>query len=298
MQPPVVALPRNDISDAVVAFHQSYAELRRARRARTALGVVLFVLLFVGSAVVGNFNPVALIEGAPKLGEYVYRTLPVLRWEHLGKDLAFWYYGLPKWLDLMAETVLMAYLATLIGSAAAFVVGFFASRNLTPAPWCYHLARRLSEFFRTVPDLVFALIFVFAFGLGPLPGILAMALHSLGANGKLFAEANENIDMAPVEGLRALGANWVQTIRFAVVPQILPNYASYVLWRFEINVRTAAVMGFVGAGGIGMELMTAVRALYYEDISAILILMVLTVSVIDIGCEKLRHSLIGRETLV
>ncbi|MPZ55320.1 MAG: phosphonate ABC transporter, permease protein PhnE [Rhizobiales bacterium] len=281
----------------LAVFERSYAELRRARRARTVLGLLLFVVLFAGSAVIGNFNPATLVEGAPKLGEYVGRTLPKVRWDHLIEDLAYWFYGLPKWLDLMVETILMAYLATLLGSAGAFMIGFFGSRNLTPATWCYHLARRVSEFFRTVPDLVFALIFVFAFGLGPLPGILAIAVHSLGANGKLFAEANENIDMAPVEGLRALGANWVQTMRFAVVPQILPNYASYVLWRFEINVRTAAVMGFVGAGGIGMELVTAVRSLYYEDISAILILIVLTVSLIDIGCEKLRHALIGREAL-
>jgi phosphonate transport system permease protein len=297
MQPAIVAAPRSGMSDTVAAFERRYAELHRARRARTALGVILFVVLFMGSAVIGNFNPATLIEGAPKLGEYVGRTLPKLRWQHLGEDVAYWFYGLPKWLDLMVETILMAYLATLIGSAVAFAIGFFGSRNLTPAMWAYHLARRASEFFRTVPDLVFALIFVFAFGLGPLPGILAIAVHSLGANGKLFAEANENIDMAPVDGLRALGANWVQTMRFAVVPQILPNYASYVLWRFEINVRTAAVMGFVGAGGIGMGLMTAVRSLYYEDISSILILIVLTVSLIDIGCEKLRHALIGREAL-
>jgi phosphonate transport system permease protein len=297
MQPAIVAVPRSEIDRTVAALERRYAELRRARQARTVLGVILFVVLFIGSAVIGHFNPATLLDGAPKLGEYVGRTLPKLRWQHLGEDVAYWFYGLPKWLDLMVETILMAYLATLIGSALAFAIGFFGSRNLTPAMWAYHLARRASEFFRTVPDLVFALIFVFAFGLGPLPGILAIAVHSLGANGKLFAEANENIDMAPIDGLRALGANWVQTMRFAVVPQILPNYASYVLWRFEINVRTAAVMGFVGAGGIGMELMTAVRSLYYEDISAILILIVLTVSMIDIGCEKLRHALIGREVL-
>jgi len=300
MHSPVAAeLPDRgaQVPDSLTAFERSYAELRRARRMWSILGIGIFIVLFIGSAVIGNLNPIALVEGAPKLGEYVWRTLPQLRWDHLAADLAYWYYGLPKWLDLMVETVLMAYLATLIGSAGAFALGFFASRNLAPASWCYYAARRVSEFFRTVPDLVFALIFVFAFGLGPLPGILAIAIHSLGANAKLFAEANENIDMGPVEGLRALGANWIQTMRFAVVPQILPNYASYVLWRFEINVRTAAVMGFVGAGGIGMELMTAVRALYYEDISAILILIVLTVSLIDIGCEKLRHALIGREML-
>jgi len=284
-------------SEAIAFFEVRFAELRRTRHLATAFGVAVFAALVVASAIVGNFNPAALIEGAPKLGEYVQRTLPTLRWSSLGADLAYWFYGLPKWLDLLLETVLMAYLATLLGSFGALLLCFYGSSNLAPNSWSYHLARRLAEFFRTIPDLVFALIFVFAFGLGPLPGVLAIALHSLGANGKLFAEANENIDMGPVEGLRASGANWVQTMRFAVLPQVLPNYASYVLWRFEINVRTAAVMGFVGAGGIGMELITAVRSLYYEDISAILILIVLTVTLIDIGCGKLRHSLIGRETL-
>jgi phosphonate transport system permease protein len=277
-------------------IERQYLALRRSRRITTAIGVLIFVFLFIAFAVIGNFDPAALIEGAPKLGEYILKTVPVLRLSSFRADMAEWFYGLPKWLDLLLETVLMAYLATLLGSAAALLLCFFGSANLAPNRWSFHAARRTAEFFRTIPDLVFALIFVFAFGLGPLAGILAIALHSLGANGKLFAEANENIDMGPVDGLRASGANWIQTMRFAVIPQVLPNYASYVLWRFEINVRTAAVMGFVGAGGIGMELMTAVRSLYYEDISAILILIVLTVSMIDIGCERLRHALIGKES--
>jgi phosphonate transport system permease protein len=289
--------PRTSEPNALAAFEGRFAELRRTRRLTTALGFSIFTVLFIGSAVIGNFSPAALIDGAPKLGEYVQRTLPTLRWSGLGADLAYWFYGLRKWIELLLETVLMAHLATLLGSLGALCLCFFGSANLAPNRLSYQLARRIAEFFRTVPDLVFALIFVFAFGLGPMAGILAIALHSLGANGKLFAEANENIDMAPVEGMRASGANWTQTMRFAVMPQVLPNYASYVLWRFEINVRTAAVMGFVGAGGIGMELITAVRSLYYEDISAILILIVTTVSLIDIGCEKLRHGWIGRETL-
>jgi phosphonate transport system permease protein len=294
---PAQPLSNGAAPNARTLFERQFSDLRRARRLYTTLGLTVFVAMCVGSAIVGNFNPWALIEGAPKLGEYIGRTLPTLRWESLIADVAYWFYGFRKWIDLLVETVLMAYLATLLGSAGALLLCFHGSRNLARHKWSYYVARRIAEFFRTVPDLVFALIFVFAFGLGPLAGILAIALHSMGANGKLFAEANENIDMNPVEGLRALGASWVQTMRYAVLPQVLPNYASYVLWRFEINVRTAAVMGFVGAGGIGMELITAVRSLYYEDISAMLILIVATVSIIDIGCERLRHALIGRETL-
>jgi phosphonate transport system permease protein len=153
------------------------------------------------------------------------------------------------------------------------------------------------EIARTIPDLVYALIFVFAFGLGPLAGILAIAIHSMGASGKLFAEAAENIDMKPVDGLRGVGADWLQTMRYAVLPQVLPNFASYTLWRFELNVRTAAVMGFVGAGGIGQELITAIRMLYYEDVSALVLLIVATVTCIDLLCEKVRHGFIGKENL-
>ena len=142
---------------------------------------------------------------------------------------------------------------------------------------------------------MFALLFVVAFGLGAMPGVLALAIHSMGALGKLFAEVVENIDMRPVEGATATGANRVETIRFAVLPQVMSNFTSYALLRFEINVRTAAVMGFVGAGGIGQDLMVAIRKFYYTDVSAILLLIIATVVVIDLVTERVRHGLIGME---
>ena len=156
-------------------------------------------------------------------------------------------------------------------------------------------ARRLLEIQRSVPELVYALIFVVAFGLGPFPGMLAIAIHTTGALGKLFAEVNENIDLKPVDGMYASGASWVQAMRFAVVPQVLSNYVSYALLRFEINVRGAAVLGFVGAGGIGQELLSAIRQFYLADVSAILLMIVATVAIIDIATERLRHALIGME---
>jgi phosphonate transport system permease protein len=117
----------------------------------------------------------------------------------------------------------------------------------------------------------------------------------MGASGKLFAEVNENIAPDPLEGVRAAGGNWVEMIRFAVVPQVLPAFTSYTLWRFEINVRTAAVLGFVGAGGIGHELYTNIRLSYYEDVSAILLIIIAAVIVVDMSCEAVRHRMIGRE---
>ena len=128
-------------------------------------------------------------------------------------------------------------------------------------------------------------------------GVLAIAIHTMGGSGKLFAEAVENIDMKPVDGLRATGASWLQVLRFAVLPQVFPNFISFTLWRFEINVRSASVLGFVGAGGIGQEFYTAIRMLYYEDISAMLLLLVATVMLIDIVCERLRHRVIGKENM-
>ncbi len=141
-----------------------------------------------------------------------------------------------------------------------------------------------------MPEIVFALIFVVAFGLGPMPGVLAIMIHTAGALGKLFSEVVENIDMKPVEGIIASGGSRWQAIRYGVVPQVLPNFASYALLRFEINVRGASVMGFVGAGGIGQDLIEAIRKFYYSDVSAILLLIIATVMVIDILTERLRHG--------
>ena len=143
--------------------------------------------------------------------------------------------------------------------------------------------------------LVFALIFVIAFGLGPVAGVLALVIHCVGALGKLFAEVVENIDMKPVEGVTAAGGSWATVVRFAVVPQVLPNFASYALLRFEINARSATVIGFVGAGGIGQDLLEAIRKFYYSDVSAILLLIIVMVVIIDIAAERVRHALIGRD---
>ena len=172
------------------------------------------------------------------------------------------------------------------------MLAFLAAANRSPHPVLRSITRRYLEFCRTFPELVFALIFVVAFGLGPLPGVLAIAIHTMGALGKLFFEVAENIDMKPVEGVAATGASWPAIVRFGAVPQVLSNFVSYALLRFEINVRGASVMGFVGAGGIGQDLIEAIRKFYYADVSAILLLIVATVAVIDLGTERIRHRLI------
>jgi phosphonate transport system permease protein len=212
-------------------------------------------------------------------------------WTNFGE----WFWGWQKWLKMLGETILISYVGTLTGAVLAFVLNFFAAQNTSPAPWLRFVVRRLLEFARTVPGIVFALIFVIAFGLGPMAGVLAIALHSAGALGKQFSEIVENADMKPVEGVRSTGASWLSCMRFAVLPQVTAGYASYALLRFEINVREASVMGFVGAGGIGQELVVAIRKFYYSDVSAILVTIIVTVFIIDITTGWLRGKLFGKE---
>ena len=198
-----------------------------------------------------------------------------------------------SWLGLLFQTSQMATLATLAGAALALVLCFPAASNLSPNRVVFTVFRRGLELFRTVPDIVYALILVWAVGIGPLAGIVAIGLHTVGALGKLFAEVVENADMKPLEGIKASGGSWMQGVRYAILPQVLPNFVSYVLLRFEINVRGATVIGFVGAGGIGQELYTVISFNYYQEIGAILVLIILAVSAIDLVSERVRMKVIS-----
>jgi phosphonate transport system permease protein len=282
---------------AVLAFERARAGLARARRRRAALAEARVLAARWGALVVSEASVAKLVEGLPGLVRYVHGTLPVLRPASLLADLGEWYWGLGRWLRLLLDTLLIAFMGTLLGAVAALGLGFPAARTLVERRATVFASRRTLELARTVPELVYALIFVYAFGLGALPGVLAVALHSAGVLGKLFAEVNENADLRPVEAVRAAGGSWVQAMRWGVLPQVLPNFVSYTLLRFEINVRASAVLGFVGAGGIGEELYLAIRQFVYVDISAIVLLLVATVALIDVACERVRHRLIGARVL-
>src|SRR5262245_38314428 len=287
----VIRLSPAHLAQAERAYRAAVA----AKRLRTALGLVILLLAIALAGIAGEVDLAKFAANIHRLPNYIWSIVPVLTWANFAADLSEWFWNLEDWLKLLVDTLLIAYLGTLIGAAGAFVCCFSATANLTRRAWVRIASRRFLEFWRTVPEIVFALLFVVAFGLGAMPGVLAIALHTVGALGKLFAEVVENIDMKPVEGATATGAGWISGIRFAVLPQVMSNFASYTLLRFEINVRGAAVMGFVGAGGIGQELMVAIRKFYYTDVSAILILIIATVIVIDLATERLRHWLIGFE---
>jgi phosphonate transport system permease protein len=281
---------------SVLAAERAWQLSARRRRLRLLLWSVLLLAISMLAARVGEVDLARLSQGLPQAADYIWRTLPVLRWESLAADLAEWLWGLDLWIGLMLDTLLIAYTGTALGALAALLLSFPAASTLAP-PWSVALTRRLLEVARTVPVLVFALVFVYAFGLGPLAGVLAIAVHSTGSLGKLFAEVHENGNPGPVEAVRAAGGGWAQAMRYGVLPQSLPGLLSFGLLRFEINTREASVLGIVGAGGIGEELYLSVRQFSYPDISAILALIMISVTLIDLLCGWLRHRIIGTEAL-
>ena len=272
-----------------------YAAAVAAKRRRIWLGSALLIVAAFAAGWMGDVNLSKFVENFWRFPAYFAGTAPKFSFSSAWVDLAEWFWGLPRWARLLGDTLLIAYMGTLTGGICGFVLCFLASANLVKSRAIVFATRRLLEFCRTVPEIVFALIFVLAFGLGPLPGVLAIAIHTTGALGKQFAEVVENIDSKPIEGVAATGGSWIQIVRFGAVPQVLSNFVSYGLLRFEINVRGAAVMGFVGAGGIGQDLIEAVRKFYYTDVSAILLLIVVTVMLIDFVTERVRHRLLGLE---
>jgi phosphonate transport system permease protein len=276
-------------------MEMAYAQAVVLKRRQLWLGLLLLAVLIVFSGHIAEISFSKLYQHIGGFASYIDRIVHLENGRPVISDPAEWFWGWKKWLALMGETLLMAYVGTLLGAMAALVLCFLASQNLTKSKGLVFFTRRLLEFSRTVPELVFALIFVVAFSLGPLPGILALAIHTTGALGKLFAEVVENIDMKPVDGVVATGGGWLHKIRFAVLPQVASNFASYALLRFEINVRGASVLGFVGAGGIGQTLLEVIRKFYYADVSALLVLIIATVMIIDAVTERIRHKLIGVE---
>ena len=282
-----LADPQIEVFDATFRAHRAHA------RREQILGVAIFALCVAGAVEVSGFSIGRLIEGLPRVGDFLFGLVPPLHWATLGADLASWFWGLREWLELVWTTLMIAFFGTAVGTVVGGIASFYAARGLGGGRWSGAALRRTLEIARTVPDLVWALIFMFAVGRGPLAGALAITLHTFGAQGKLFADVNENVDMLPLEGVRAAGGTWFDEMRVGLLPQVLPNYVSYSLWRFEMNVRSATVIGFVGAGGIGMMLYESLSLGYYADAGAILLLVFGVVSLNDMFSEWLRLRIAG-----
>lgn len=279
---------------AVARFEAQYAEYRRQKTMYRMLFAAVVVGCLAWAVITTKFSLLTLVGGLPKTTEFLGQMVPKMTLGTLAHDIGEWYWGFGEWMHNLLNTLLMAWLATVLGTIIGGAISFLAARNLAPSGLVSWIARRVLEISRTVPDIVWALLFVLAFGIGPVAGILAITMHTVGAQGKLFSEVNENISPLPLDGIRAAGGNWFHEMRFGVLPQGIPNYLSYTFWRIELNVRSATIVGFVGAGGIGHDLFTAIQLLYVADVGAILVIIVLTIMVIDLLSEKLRHIAIGK----
>lgn len=241
--------------------------------------LAIAIALLIASGWQSDLSFGELFQGSGTMAEYISRYFP--------PDFSKW----QQYLTDTLETISMGVWGTLMAAILAVPLSVLASGNLCPA-WVVFPVRRLLDAMRAINEIVFALIFVVAVGLGPFAGVLALFVHTAGILGKLFSEAIEAIEPGPVEGIRATGATKLQEIIFGVIPQVIPLWTSFTLYRFESNVRSAAVLGIVGAGGIGVSLYQSFRAFNYTDVCAILIILIIAVSLIDTVSAKLRQRLV------
>lgn len=199
-------------------------------------------------------------------------------------------FGHPRSLfDATVVTLEVAYLGTVGATIVSLPLALLAARNLSPHTAIYSAARGLIMVCRAVPDFVFALMFVAALGLGPLPGILGVAIHSVGMLGKVYAERMEEADPGPLEALAAVGASRLQAVRLAVIPEVVPSLVANTLYRFDINIRSSIILGIVGAGGIGYELVTALQALDYQRAAAVMLVVLVLVVLVEGVSNVLRR---------
>jgi len=270
------------------------AQMRQKRVLNLILLLVFVALMCAGFQTANARNAGGFIEGLPKLFDFPADVVgEAFERAHLLPGY------LAKYLPSLFETINIAGAATLIGALAALFLSLLATRGLAPANWMIAPVRRTLDILRAVPEIVIALVLIFLLGGGPVPAMIAIALHTVGALGKLFSEVNENASLKPLEGLESVGATWMQRMMLGVVPQVSPNYLSYALLRFEINIRASAILGFVGAGGIGYDLRNTMSwgQGKLDEAAAIFLLLFGAIIVVDqissIARNRLSH---GRNT--
>ena len=272
--------------------HHLSSEISRleSRRRLYSAAILLFLIVTIagGYSQANDMNSGHFIDGLSKFFDYPGEIV-VEAWENKEEGPAL----LWRFLPALIETLNIAAVATILGGVAAMVFAFLGTSNLDVYPPLVPVARRIMDIMRAFPELIIALFLIFVLGTSPVPAMIAVAFHTTGALGKQFSEVNENIDRKAIEGLQACGANWLQRMRYAVLPQVLPNYLSYFMLRFEINVRASAILGFVGAGGIGTELR---RTIGWgkgsgDETAALFLLLILSIFVIDQISSYLRQRI-------
>lgn len=277
---------RPDLSDGRAA----YLEMIRRKRMYGGILMIFFVAILASGWVLANDrNAGGFWNGLPNLFAFPSEVLAEA-WEKRANLPALVIEHVPA----LIETVNIAAVATLVGALAAMMLSLLATRGLARWPRAIPVFRRSMDALRAIPEIVIALVLVFVLGGGPVPAVIAIALHTAGALGKLFSEVAENADLKPVEGLASVGATWGQRMWLGVLPQVGPNWLSYALLRFEINVRASAILGFVGSGGIGHDLKIAMQwgQGRYDQVVSIFLLLFLTIVLIDRVSDHFRHRLV------
>lgn len=261
------------------SYQQILTQARRnAGRQGRLLGVVLIVCI-TALAITGFFDLKRFIEGGPAIAQLASEMVP--------PDFSRW----QRWMRPLLDTLAMSIAGTVLAVIFSIPLALLAAANTTPNATVYHITRTLLAALRSVPEIILGILFVAAVGFGALPGVLALALHSVGMVGKFYAEAIEHVDPKPMEAASAAGAGRLQVITHAVMPQVLPQMADITIYRWEYHFRASAVLGIVGAGGIGFELMAALRMINYDEVSAILLAILACVVVVDGIGARLRKKL-------
>lgn len=278
--------PRPNLSNP----NDAYLEMVRRKRMYGGIIAVLFVAFMAsGWMLADHRNAGGFWKGLPQVLDFPAEVFTEAL-DKIAKLPGIFIEHIPA----LIETINIAAVSTLLGALAAVVLSLLATRGLARWPRLIPLFRRTMDALRAIPEIVIALVLIYILGGGPVPAVIAIALHTGGALGKLFSEVAENADLKPVEGLQSVGATWTQRMWLGVVPQVAPNWLSYALLRFEINVRASAILGFVGEGGIGHDLKLAMQwgQGRYDQVVAIFLLIFLAIVLIDRLSDHFRHKLV------
>lgn len=274
---------------SVAEIQAQYADLTRRKRIYGGVLLALFIALMVaGFRTADDRNAGSFADGYQRIFDYPAEVL-----SEAGEKVAELPAHVVHFFPALVETLNIAGAATLIGAIFGTLLSLLSTRGMAPWPALIPVFRRVMDICRAIPEIVIALVLIFLLGGGPVPAMIAIAIHTAGALGKLFSEVNENASLKPVEGLNSTGASWAQRMWLGVIPQVGPNYVSYALLRFEINIRASAILGFVGAGGIGYELKNSMSwgQGKYDEAAAIFILLFVTIVVVDQISGVLRDRL-------
>jgi phosphonate transport system permease protein len=252
---------------------------RREGRRQSTLVAIIAAVCLVALGITGFFDATRFIESAPAIAQLASEMVP--------PDFTRWRY----WIEPLLDTLAMSIAGTALAVIASLPLAFLAAPNTSPSGLVSRVVRTFLAAFRSVPEIILGILFVAAVGFGALPGVLALALHSVGMVAKFYAEAIEHVDPKPLEAATAAGASRFQVITHAVLPQVLPQLADITIYRWEYHFRASAVLGIVGAGGIGFELMAALRLIKYDEVAAILLTILACVVVVDAIGANLRKRL-------